>query len=519
MRIHSLLMLCFSLVSVWSTAGIPTELASKIQHTMETFQVPGVAVAVVKDGETLFAKGFGVRELGKSERVDADTLFGIASNSKAFTGASLAMLVDEGLIRWDDKVVEHLPGFRLYDPYITAELTIEDLLVHRSGFSLGAGDLLHWPKTQYSAEEIVHRLRFIKPATSFRSGYAYDNVLYLVAGQVVEAVSGKPWTDFVRERIFAPLGMTRSNFSDKDFLADPNHVSPHAVIEEKLQVVPLMGLDNIAPAGAINASVNEMVPWLKAQLAKGEIAGTDKRLFSEGQSRAMHTMVTPMPVSEPPPSLAAGRSNFRGYGLGWVIQDYRGKKMVSHNGGLLGQVSRVALLPELNLGVVVLTNQQSGATFMSIANTILDHYLQVGEPTDWTSAYHELISNRKEAVKKRLAERDAERAADSTPSLALAGYAGTFRDAWYGDIAIKEKDGKLEMSFLKSPLLTGAMEHYQHDTFIVRWYERSLEADAFVTFALEPDGSIERMKMRAVSPLTDFSFNFQDLLFHPVEEE
>ena len=488
---------------------------------MKEFEVPGVAVAIVKDGQVVTTKGFGVRRFGDPTRVDEHTLFGIASNTKAFTAAALAMLVDEGKISWDDPVTKHLPTFQMYDPYVTREMTIRDLLTHRSGLGLGAGDLMFWPQTTFTRDEILHRIRYLKPASSFRSRYAYDNVLYMVAGQVVPAVTGKSWDDFVKERIFAPLGMKESNTSAKEIKPGVNAISPHTKIEGKLTPIPFNNLDNSAPAGAINSNVAEMAKWVVVQLDRGQIRSSadGRRLFSERQSRAMWSVQTPLPVNDPPAELAALRTNFAGYGLGWVLNDYRGRKVVSHTGGLAGMVSRVALIPDLNLGVVVLTNQEAGGAFQSITYHILDHYLGV-PATDWTTAFRKVAERGLAAAKETEAKQQTARAANSKPSLPLEKYAGRYNDAWYGEATIEQRSaidtGPLLLLFSRSPGMVADLEHWQYDTFIARWRDRGLAADAFVSFSLKPDGSIEQMKMQAVSPLTDFSYDFQDLLFIPV---
>lgn len=494
-------------------AGAPQDLDAFAARVLKEFEVPGLAVAIVKDGKVVLAKGYGVRKLGEATPVDENTLFGIASNTKAFTAAALSMLVDEGKISWDDAVTKHLPAFQLYDPYVTREMTIRDLLTHRSGLGLGAGDLLWWPPTDYSREEIIRRFRYVKPATSFRSRYAYDNVLYMVAGQVVAAVTGKTWDDFIKERIFTPLGMTTSNTSVAALTASRDAATPHARAEGRLKAITPLPLENVGPAGAINSSVAEMSKWVIAQLNHGLI-GEGLRLFSEQRSRDMWSAQTITPLGDPPPHLAALRANFSAYGLGWGLTEYRGLKIVSHTGGLLGFVSRVTLVPDLNLGIVVLTNQQSGGAFQSMTYRILDHYMNA-PATDWVAGFkksEEMGQARAAEVEKRLA---SSRAPDSNPSLLLAKYAGRYTDPWYGDIAISLENDKLVVRFGHTPLLVGDLEHWQHDTFVARWRDRSLEADAFVTFSLKPDGTIEQMKMAAVSPLTDFSFDFQDLLFTP----
>jgi CubicO group peptidase (beta-lactamase class C family) len=494
----------------------PPDLDAFAARVLKEFEVPGLAVAIVKDGKVVLAKGYGVRKLGEPTPVDENTLFGIASNTKAFTAALLAMLVDEGKISWDDPVVKHLPGFQLYDPYVTREMTIRDLLTHRSGLGLGAGDLLWWPPTDYSREEIVRRFRFVKPESSFRSRYAYDNVLYLVAGQVITAVTGKSWDDFIKERIFTPLGMATSNTSVAALISSANAATPHARIDGSLRLLSPQPLDNVAPCGAINSSVAEVAKWMIAQLNRGRI-DESRRLFSERQSREMWSAQTITPLSELPPHLAALRTNFSAYALGWGLSEYRGSKTVSHTGGLLGFVSRVTLVPDLNLGIVVLTNQQSGGAFLSLTYRIMDHFMNA-PAADWIAAFkkfEEMGKARAAEVEKRQA---AARAPDSKPSLPLAKYAGRYTDAWYGDITISLENNKLVMRFSHTALLLGDLEHWQYDTFVARWRDRTLEADAFVTFALKPDGSIEQIKMVAVSPLTDFSFDFHDLLFVPSAE-
>src|ERR1044072_62151 len=321
----------------------PLDLDDYDARVLKEFEVPGLAIAIVKDGKIVLAKGYGVRKLGEPTRVDENTLFGIASNTKAFTAAALAMLVDEAKISWDDPVVKHLPGFQLYDPYVTREMTIRDLLTHRSGLGLGAGDLLWWPPTDYSRDELVRRLRFIKPASSFRSRYAYDNVLYMVAGQVITAVTGKSWDDFIKERIFSPLGMTTSNTSVAAFSSSSNVATPHARFDGRVQATLPQPLDNVAPCGSINSSVAEMAKWLIAQLNRGAI-GEGHRLFSERQSREMWSAQTILPLNEPPPHLAPLRSNFAAYGLGWGLTEYRGLKTVLTNGGVLWDFLRVTVI-------------------------------------------------------------------------------------------------------------------------------------------------------------------------------
>lgn len=496
------------------------EVDAALQRTLETFQVPGIAVAVVKDGKVVLAKGYGVRRLGERAPVTPDTLFGIASNTKAFTAAALAMLVDEGKLQWDDRVIDHLPSFQMHDAYVTRELTVRDLLVHRSGLGLGAGDLLYFPQSTFTEEEIVAKLRRIPPASSFRSRYAYDNILYLVAGKVIEKASGKSWSAFMRERIFTPLGMRTSNTSVTAFRPGANVAMPHAKADGVLKAIAPVPFDNNAPAGAINSSVNELSRWMIAQLERGVIPGTEgkKRLFSEEQSREMWSAQTVLPIREPSKALAATRANFAAYGLGWSLRDYRGYKLVGHTGGLPGYVSRVVLVPELRLGIAVLTNQEERGGYDAPTWTLLDAYL--GAPaTDWVAAFKADDAERETKAQAKVAEASAGRNAQSKPSLPMDAYVGKYRDAWYGDVAIAKEGETLVLRFSRTPALTGTLEHWQYDTFVAKWKERTLNADAYVSFSLKPDGAIGEMRMQPVSPLTDFSYDFQDLLFTPVKGE
>lgn len=488
-----------------------------VERARKQFNVPGIAVAVVKDGKVVTVKGYGVRRLGDPAPVTAHTVFGIASNTKVFTSAALAMLVDEGKLGWDDRVVDRVPGFQMSDAYVSREMRIRDLLCHRSGLGLGAGDLLFWPETDLTPEQIDYRLRFVPLETSFRSAYAYDNVLYNVAGAVIKQISGQSWDSFIRTRFFEPLKMRDSKTSIRDIDASTDAVAPHALDEGKLKALAHSPLDNNAPAGAIVSSADDMSRWVIALLQKGSL-GDGKRLFSEKQARTLWTPLTILPVGDPPAELAEARAHLADYAMGQVVRDYRGRLMVYHTGGLHGMVSLVEMLPELNLGVVVLTNQEEGSAFSSIGNTVLDHYLGA-PPKDWVAAFSAVDKRRIEAAEKAVAGAASKRDASSKPSLKLEAYAGRYRDPWYGDVVIEKTGSGLAIRFTHTPALSGHLEHWQQDTFVARWKDRSLLADAYITFSLNPDGSIEGARMKAVSPLTDFSFDFHDLALKPVAKD
>lgn len=509
MKTIAALLLALFTSSVFADNTAPPALDATVKRAMQTLRVPGVSIAIVKDGKLVVAKGWGVRKLGETAAVDGDTLFQIASNSKAFTTASLAMLVEEGKISWDDPVSKHLPSFRMYDPYASNEVMIRDLVSHRAGLGLGAGDLMIYPPTDLPREDIVSRIRYIKPASSMRSRYAYNNLMFIAAGRVIEVVSGKSWEEFVTERILTPLAMKNTVTSVRALRAVANAAIPHAPEGDKLIPVRYDVWENAGPAGGLSSSANDMAKWLIAQLAHGKLEG-DKRLFSEEQSREMWSAQTNLRIAAPKGPLAPLAPKFSQYALGWNIRDYRGHQVLGHGGGLTGMVSRVTLIPDLNLGIVVLTNAAPSSLASAMSWQIADYYIG-GQATDWIDLYRQ----NDEADAKRFAEEQKKhedaRAKDSKPSLPLEKYAGRYTDAWYGDASIAMENGKLVMRFSHSPELTGELEHWQHNTFIARWKDRFLDADAFVNFSLNADGEVTSIAMAPISSRTDFSFDFQDL--------
>ncbi|HXI21449.1 MAG TPA: serine hydrolase [Gemmatimonadales bacterium] len=505
--------LCPAGLAGQAPSGPPPDLDRYVESTMRDFEVPGLALTIVKDGRVVVARGYGVRTLGRPEPVDAHTRFGIASNTKAFTATAIGLLVEEGKLRWDEPVITYLPWFRLSDPYVTREITVRDLLVHRSGLGLGEGDLLWWPPSTYDRPEIARRLRFLPLRTSFRSAYAYDNVLYLIAGEVIEAVSGQSWEDFVASRILTPLDMSESNVRHSAAVSSGNIATPHARVDGVVRPVKPFDSDNTNPAGGINTSATDIAKWLLVQLDSGAVRG-GTRLFSPATTRQLWTLVTPIPIGRPPAELSPLAPAFRGYALGFEVREYRGHKLVCHTGGLPGYVSRVAMIPDLNLGVAVLTNSETPA-MEAIAFRILDHYL--GARWDWRAGWRTVTARGDSMV--RAAETRTAASRDSTigPSLPLDRYAGRYQDPWYGEITVERAGDHLVIRFSHTPSLVGDLEHWQYDTFVARWRDRELRADAFVSFSLTPEGGIDRVKLKPVSPATDFSFDFQDLELRPAD--
>ncbi|MBL0171104.1 MAG: serine hydrolase [Gemmatimonadaceae bacterium] len=485
---------------------------SIVTRALKAFPTPGVAVVVVQDGKVVVAKGYGVKTLGDTARVTPTTRFGIASNTKVFTATALGLLVEEGKLEWDAPVIRYLPQFAMYDPFVTRELTVRDLLVHRSGLGLGAGDLLWWPASTYSRKDIMYRLRFIKPATSFRSAYAYDNVLYLVAGEIIESVSGMSWERFVEERILRKVGMTHTTSRHGDAAAPGDVATTHAPVNGALRVIAPMTSDNTNPAGGINSGAIDMAKWVLTQLDSGKVAdGT--RLFRASTARQLWAPVTPTPIGTPPPELAPLQRDFGFYALGLNVIDFRGRKTLHHTGGLPGYLSSVAMVPSARAAVVVLTNDES-STFLALTWALLDRALNAPS-FDWIGGYAALTARQDRALVDAAKGAQASPDSVSRPSLALEKYAGTYEDAWYGDVTVTHEQGTLVMRFSHTPQLVGDMVPWQHDTFLVRWRDRELRADAYATFALLPDGRIDQVKLLPASPDVDFSFDFADLLLQP----
>ena len=509
-----LTLFCFSFYNI-NGQNIDSKFIDEIvNRSMETFEVPGVAVAIIKNGNIVHSKGYGVAEMGLKDKIDEKTLFAIASNTKAFTAAALGMLIDEKKLRWDDRVIDYIPEFRLYNPYVTEEFTIRDLLTHRSGLGLGAGDLMIYPDgNDYTIDELIHNMRYLKPVSGFRSKYDYDNLLYIIAGEIVARVSGISWEKFVEERIMRPLEMSSSAANFKRLKDVDNIASPHAILNRKLSKVERYDLELLSGAGAIYSNIEDMCKWVSMQLSHGKYGNGKKELFSVNMHKEMWKPQTIMRGN------VGGNYNthFIAYGLGWVVSDVKGTLQVSHTGGLPGMVTKVTLLPELELGIIVLTNQQSGETIHSITDHIKDFYLGIQEIDHIQNNYNGYISSRNSAseLTQKVWNGIFEKTNDADADIEnFASFLGDYKDNWFGEISIFEKEGKLRWESKRSPKLCGDMLLYKGNSFIVKWDDRSLEADAFVSFNLDIQGTPVGFQMKAVSPLTDFSYDFHDLDFY-----
>ena len=508
-----LFILSITSIQIFAQPLTSQQIDALVERTMKTFDVPGIAVSIVKDGKIIHEKGYGVTSLNTMEKVNEHTRFGIASNSKAFTVAALGILVDEGKLKWDDKVTDYIPEFKLYAPYVTENFTIRDLLTHRSGLGLGAGDLMIWPDSStFTLKDIIHNLRYLKQTSGFRTKYDYDNLMYIVAGEVVTRISGMKWEDFIQTKIMDPLQMTESA-PNYDLLKDKNNViDPHAPVNGKVQVIHRDWKYVADAAGGIYSSVHDMSKWIVMQMNDGKYGpDLDKKLLAENTHEEMWTPQTIIPVH----GATTYNTHFASYGLGWFLSDENGFKVPTHTGGLAGIVTQVTLIPEMKLGIIVFTNQQSGSAFTAITNSIKDSYYGI-TGKDRVNEYHDRVIQRDASAKKITnkiwADINAEQQKNKS-AVDFSSYAGTYTDPWFGDISISNKNGNLWFDSKNSPRLSGEMFYFKGNTFIVKWNDRSMDADAFVMFDLNFEGKPDGIKMNPISPLTDFSFDFQDLDF------
>jgi CubicO group peptidase (beta-lactamase class C family) len=461
-----------------------------VDRALKDWGVPGLAVAVVKDDSMVYARGFGARRLGDTARVTDRTLFAVGSTTKAFTAATLAVLVDSGLVKWDDPVTKYLSGFQLYDPYVTRELRVRDLLTHRSG--LARGDGLWWA-SPYGREEVLQRVRHLEPSWSFRSTYGYQNIMFLAAGQVVAAVARQSWDDFVKRRIFDPLGMTATNTSVAALEGAGDVATPHSPVNGRMQPIGWRNIDNIGPAGSINSSVRDMAQWIRLQLGGGVYGGT--RLISTASIKEMYAAQTVIPLDTLSERLWPS-THFRAYGLGWSLSDYRGRKLVAHGGAIDGMRAQVTLVPEERLGVVVLSNggEQSRLLTQAVAFRVVDGYL--GALTeDWSA---QLLAVRRQQLARDSVERvkrEGERVAGTRPSLAVEHYAGTYRSVLYGDVTVALENGSLFVRFGSSH--AGELTHWHFDTFQASWRDPMMGRD-LIAFALGTQGKVGQLTWSGV---------------------
>jgi CubicO group peptidase (beta-lactamase class C family) len=479
-----------------------------VADAMKANMHAGIAVAVVQDGKVIHEKGYGLADFKLKKKVDEHTRFSIASNSKAFTSAALALLVDQGKLKWTDKVVQHIPEFKMYQAYVTAEFTILDLLTHRSGLGLGAGDLMLWPDgSDFKLEDLLNSFQYQTKQSDFRTKYDYDNLLYIVAGEVVARISGKTWSEFVEDELMKPLGMNESAGSLARLTSKENIASPHSITDGAIDQFDNVDFELGAAAGGIFASVHDLSKWMIMHLADGQ-NGT-KELISKNTHNMMWKPHTNMKFEVKPQN--SYKNHFTAYGLGWKIRDVNGLIEISHTGGMPGMLSKTTLIPELNVGIVVLTNcDPGGYSYEMVSRTIADRYQKV-EEKDWFTFIHGVIENRsagEDSIVKAVWE--TVKKTDQT-KVKTESFIGTYKDNWFGDIEVSMKEGQLYMSSKRSPKLSGPMSFYQANTFAIKWDYQDMECNAFAMFVLDEDGKATGFTMKGISPNIDFSYDFQDL--------
>lgn len=463
-----------------------------VQKSMREWEVPGLAIGVVRDDSVVLLRGYGVREMGRAERVDENTMFAIASVSKAFTGVLMGMLVDEGKVKWDDAATRHLPAFQLHDPYVTRELTLRDLLSHRSG--LPRGDLL-WYASPYDAEEVLRRVRFLRPSWSLRSSYGYQNIMYIAAGRAVAGVERKPWEEVLRERIFTPLGMAASHTRTSLLRGHPNVAAPHEKQDDTLRVLAWRSFDNLEAAGAINSSARDMVRWVRFQLDSARVDG--KRLLKPAafiETRTPHTVIRRDSLARQSNPF----THFTSYGLGWTLEDYRGREVVRHGGNLDGMTAIVAMMPGERLGVVVLSNLDGSGLPLALARKVFDLHLRAPEK-DWSADLLRFQRRAEEEAKERERKRESERVPGTQPALPLERFAGSYADSLYGEVKVREEGGRLVAEF--GPAFVGDLEHWHYNTFRVRWRDRSL-GRTFAGFTQGLDGKPRTLTLENLGEFT-----------------
>jgi CubicO group peptidase (beta-lactamase class C family) len=515
----NLLLPLFTFLIITSTYSqiAPKSIDSLVEDAMKKFNVVGVAVMIVKDGKVIHLKGYGVQSITTNEKADQNTNFCIGSTSKAFTTAALSILEDEGKIGWNDKVIKCIPEFKMYNDYVTENFTIEDLLTHRSGLGSDVGDLMGLPDdNDFTIKDVVTSFQYFKPATPFRTHFDYDNLLYLVAGEVIARVSGMSYADFVQKRIMQPLQMNNSYAAVSMLKSKRNVASPHSAETGTIRVIATFEDKINSACGGIWSNVADLSKWLLVHLNKGKY-GSDLKtsLFSEKNQQEMWQLHTIIKAE----SIPRYNTHFYGYGLGWDIEDKKGNLSVSHTGGGAGMLCKISMIPDLNLGVVVLTNTENGGgpLFNAVTNTIIDSYLGL-ENYGWVDKYLKKLndeSNNADQVTKKIWA-TVEKAKNM--QIKNEDYIGIYEDKWFGKTEVFLKENHLWFKCYRSPKLNGRMFFYQANTFAVKWEYQDMNCDALTMFSLDENGKATSIKLKGISPNMDSGFDFQDLDLQRIEK-
>jgi len=497
-----------------------SQIDSLVNKSMEMMPQVGMAVAVIENGKIIHSKGYGKLSVNSDEEVNENTLFQIASNTKSFTAAGLAILVDQGKLDWNDRVIQHIPEFTMYNDYVRENFTIIDLLTHRSGLGLGAGDLMFFPPgANFTIKDVLNSFQFLKPASDFRTKYDYDNLLYLVAGEIISRVSGQSYDEFIENQILSPLGMDRTACRYKGLKNKENIAAAHSTENGIIREVQryIKGEGPLVASGGMYSSVNDMSKWLMAQLNQGKYGDSlENKIFSPERQSEMWKPYTFIGFSpRPRPSY---KWHFGAYGLGWFIAHIHNNSVISHSGGLPGMLSMVMIVPELNSAVVVLTNGAPGGnSYSTISSAIRDEWIG-RDRWDYLTNTKEQLEYRESMVDSKINEVWQTATVSSVKKIKAKAYLGTYEDKWFGKVNIENRDGKLWFQSQRSPQLNGEMFQFKQETFAIRMSYTDMQSDAFAIFEMDESGNPIRIKMEGISPNIDFSFDYQDLDLIRVEE-
>lgn len=456
-----------------------------VEQSRQAWKTPGLAVVLVKDGQVIFTKGYGVKELGRPELVDTETLFTCASTTKAMTAVCMGILVDEGKVKWDDPVLQYLPDFQLYDPYVTRELRIRDLFLHNSG--VGNSDVL-WAGMNISSDEVLHKMRFVKPSYSLRSSFIYQNIFYLAAGQVIEKASGKPWADFIRQRIFEPLKMTRTRPTRGAAAADPNQTSPHYLVKGNIEVIENTSADQIGPAGSVWSSIGDMGKWVLCMLDSSKYEGG--RLLQPATFREMFRPQNLIPANQFYPTQQLTKPNWTTYALGWFQHDYKGKKVNLHTGSLAGAIAIHGQMPEEKIGIYVFGNFDHAEVRHALMYKAFDLFA-LGGDRDWNAEFLKLYDGLREQGEKAEKDFEAKRVFNTRSSLPLEAYTGKYTDPLYGEVQVSVLDNQLV--FNVNQHVKAKLQHWHYDIFYGP-YEKAWYGNATARFMLKTNGEVEKLE-------------------------
>ncbi|WP_334178443.1 serine hydrolase [Pseudoxanthomonas sp.] len=481
-----------------------------VQQAFDRYRLPGMAVGIIRDGEVVYTRTLGELESGSGEKIDNDTLFKIASNSKAMTAGVLARLVDAGKLKWDDPVTKYLPQFRMHDPWVTQQMQVRDLLIHNSGLGLGAGDLMLWPEpNRFTRDDIIAGLQHLKPTHSFRATYAYDNLLYVVAGEVAAAAGDASYEELVKRQLFQPLGLSRCqvgewNRADVGNVAQPHMRTPQGnrVIREDEEIVP--NVTSMA-AGGIRCSLDDMLTWMRMWLSPDATPAW----LSPAQRKAVWTPHMPMPVGAR--MRTWDNSHFSAYGYGWRLSDVDGAWKVAHTGTLAGMYSSVILLPDQRTGIVILINGEGEAARTVLGQVLTKHF--TAPQSSPTVAYYADLLDQERAGERAARPKPDTRHRKTASARSLAAWTGHYRDPWFGDVTLCPQGDRVRFVAVRSPMLAGTVMRVD-ERWLVDWDDDSVDAEPWLHFAMAPAGGDAGLTLSHVDPDADFSYDYADLDFH-----